>query len=273
MILDNGILHLELCNKGGEMSRLLYRGYDVLYRGDGKYWSGKNPTLFPMISSPNTKQYTYEGKTYPCRNHGLIRYSDLETVCDDGSKVVMKLQASDETLKEYPFNFTYQITYRLDNNKVLIDYAITNNDIKQMPFTFGLHPGFIVRNFTEMSLLFDDEYGTLISETKGVNRKIELKEYKNFINDVNELDTVIFKDLTSKQVTLIMKEYNVKVDISNFKYLALWNADRNADYICIEPWLSINDIKEAENPFDSKYELEYLKPNETFRINYYIELC
>lgn len=273
MLLDNGIIKLELCNKGGEMSKLTYKGFDVLYKGDGPYWGGKNPTLFPMISSPNEKKYTYEGKTYPCRNHGLIRYMNLETVCDDGNKVVMRLKANEETLKEYPFDFTYEITYRLDNNKVLIDYEIINNDTKIMPFTFGLHPGFNVKDFDKMSIIFpDDEKGTLIKESTGECKTVQLGEYKNFIEDVQELATVVFKELKSNYVILKQDDYSIKVDMSMFRYLALWTQDINAEYICIEPWLSINNIKNAENPFDKKYELEYLNPDEIFKIHYYIEL-
>lgn len=274
MILDNGILKLELCNKGGEMASLTYKGLDVLYKGDGQYWSGKNPTLFPMISSPNSKKYILDGKEYPCRNHGLIRYATLDTICDDGKKVVMELKSSDETLKEYPFKFTYHITYALDNNKVLINYDITNDDKKVMPFTFGLHPAFIVRDFNKMSLVFEeDEEGTVIKESAGINKKMKLGEYKNFLKDVAELQTIVLKDLKSKYVLMKTDEYNVKVDMSSFGYLGLWNADQKADFICIEPWLSNNNIKEATNPFDDKFELIKLNPKETYKIGYYIELC
>lgn len=273
MILDNGILHLELTNKGGEMSCLTYKGMDVLYKGDGPYWSGKNPTLFPFISSPDKKEYIWEGKTYPCRNHGLIRYSTLETITDDGQTVTMRLSSNEETLKEYPFKFEYNITYKLDNNKVIISYDITNKDNKVMPFTFGLHPGFIVRDFSSMSLVFkDDEQGDLFNQKTRDCSKIKLGEYKNFLNDLAELQTVIFKNLKSKIVTLKMNEYSVNVDMSKFKYLALWTADPEANYICIEPWLSINNIKSSDNPFREDFEIEHLNPSETYKIDYYFEV-
>lgn len=273
MILDNGILHLELTNKGGEMASLVYKGMDILYKGDGPYWSGKNPTLFPFISSPDKKEYTLNGKTYPCRNHGLIRYSTLETIVDDGNTVTMSLVANEETLKEYPFNFEYNITYRLDNNKVIISYDIVNKDEQVMPFTFGLHPGFIVRDFAQSSLLFnDDEEGDLFNQKTRTSSKIKLGLYTNFLNDLAETQTVILKNLKSKVVTLKMKEYSVNVDMSKFKYLALWTADPKANYICIEPWLSINNIKTSDNPFREDFEIEYLNPNETYKIDYSIEL-
>ena len=275
MILDNGILRLELTNKGGEMSSLTYKGLDVLYKGDGPYWSGKNPTLFPMISSPNAKQYTLDGITYPCRNHGLIRYMDLQTIKDDGNSVKMRLASNEETLKEYPFDFEYSIEYKLDGSRVLIDYEIINKSDKVMPFTFGLHPGFIVRNFNEAKLKFIDAKGANLFNQKNRSCKwVNIEDYSGirFLNDLDELATVIFTDLNANKVDLDMKEYTVRVDMSKFKYLALWTADRNANYMCIEPWLSINDIKNSDNPFDSKFELQYLNPNEKFNIDYSIEI-
>lgn len=271
--LNNEKLSLQLTNKGGEMASLTYKGMDILYKGDGPYWSGKNPTLFPFISSPNAKQYTYEGNTYPCRNHGLIRYATLDTVIDDGEEVTMRLLSNEETLKEYPFNFEYKITYKLDDNKVLINYEITNKDNKTMPFTFGLHPGFIVRDFSKMELIFnEDETATLFNQKDRSESICKLGTYKNFLEDLAKLDTVIFKNLKSKFVTLKMPEYSINVDMSKFKYLALWTADPKSNYICIEPWLSINDIKPSNNPFDSKFELEYIEPNETYKIDYYFEI-
>lgn len=273
MNLNNGILNLDLELKGGEMSRLTYKGYDVLYRGDGKYWSGKNPTLFPFISSPNEKKYEYKGKTYPCKNHGLIRYATLSLKEESKDRVVMVLNSNEETLKEYPFDFEYEITYSLDNNKVLINYKITNKSKDIMPFTFGLHPGFIVRNFDEAYIEFpNDEKGELFNQLDRSTSIVKLKDYHNFIDDVNRLQTVIFKNLKSDYVILRMKEYSVKVDKKNFKYLALWAPHQDSGFMCIEPWLSINDIKPSNNPFKEDFELEYLKSNESYNINYYIEL-
>lgn len=273
MKLENGILKLQLTNKGGEMASLEYKGYDVLYKGDGRYWTGKNPTLFPMISSPATKQYTIDGITYPCRNHGLIRYMNLETIVDDGNEVKMRLTSNEETLKEYPYNFEYNITYKLDGNRVLINYDIINKDNKVMPFTFGLHPGFIVRNFDDLIIEFkDDESGILYNQYTKEFSNHKLGEYKDFLNDLSNTGTVILKDLNSKEVTLKMPEYSVTVDKSKYRYLALWTADPKAEYICVEPWLSINDIKDTDNPFKDEYELEYLKPGETFKIDYWFEV-
>lgn len=272
MKLDNGILHLELTNKGGEMSSLTYKGQDVLYKGDGEYWSGKNPTLFPFISSPNSKEYILNGVKYPCRNHGLIRYSNLEIVEENSDSITLELKSSEETLKEYPFDFTYHINYKLLNNKVLISYEITNDSNEIMPFTFGLHPGFIVRDFSKLVLSFEDETGTLINNKTREELTVKLKDYTNFLSDLEKYDTVVFKDLKSEYVTMKANDYDVKVDLRNFRYLALWSPCKESNFMCIEPWMSFNDIKTSDNPFREDFELIHLKPQEVFKTDYYIEI-
>jgi len=273
MLLDNGILHVEFTNKGGEMALMTYKGMDILYKGDGEYWGGKNPSLFPLIGSPSSKQYVLDGKTYPIKNHGLIRYANLETVVDTPEQVTMRLVSSDETLAQYPFKFTYEITYRLDGHKVLIDYMIRNDDKVDMPFTFGLHPGFMVEDFDKMVLHFpEDETGTLIDQKDGKEVQIKLGDYTNFIKDVTALETVVLKDLKSSYCELKQDKYSVKVDMSKFDYLGLWTADPNSHFMCIEPWMSFNRIKDATNPFSNEFDQVVLKPSQAFLIDYYIEV-
>lgn len=66
-------------------------------------------------------------------NHGLIRYATLEGESKE-DELVFSLDANEETLAQYPFNFHFEIGYKLDGNKVLINYHIKNKDEKDMPF-------------------------------------------------------------------------------------------------------------------------------------------
>lgn len=275
MQLENDKLKLTIENKGGEMTSLIYKGVNVLYDGKGEYWSGKNPTLFPIISSPNTKQYTLAGKTYPIKNHGLIRYAYLDCIVDDGNKIVLQLKANEDTLAQYPFNFDYQIEYKLDDNKVIISYAIKNNDDKVMPFTFGIHPGFIC-DFNNDSVYFDlDEQAQILTNKKtkeSINKQLGTYRLNDFLDDIDKYETVVFKPLKTKTYELIRKDYCIKVHGQEFKYVAMWTPNRKANFLCIEPWCSIDYIKETNNPFSDEFELMHLKPQETFNISYIIEL-
>lgn len=275
MVLDNGILHLELENKGGEMKRLLYKGYDVLYTGDSIFWDGKNPTLFPFISHYKGDTYNYDGHEYTCEKHGVIRNSVLTTIVENDNEVAFKLDANDYTIKRYPFNFRYIIRYRVEDSKVIINYEIENRDTKVMPFTFGIHPGFIVRDFTKTKLIFsNNEDAILFDYQRDKESNISLKEYdgEKILEDISKLETVMFKNLKSKYITLKMEEYEIKLDKSDFKYLALWTKNKDCKFLCLEPWISMNKIWESNTPFRKDFELEYLKPKEKFKIGYSFEI-
>lgn len=275
MLLENNKLKLTVENKGGEMSSLFYKGINVLYDGKGEYWSGKNPTLFPIISSPNSKQYTFDGKTYPIKNHGLIRYSTLNTLVDDGNRIVLQLLSNEETLAQYPFKFDYQIEYKLNDNKVIVSYSIKNKDDKTMPFTFGIHPGFVC-DFNNDYVYFEkDEEAQILTNKKtkeSINKKLGKYMLKDFLDDIDSYETVVFKPLNTSSYKLVRDDYSIIIDGKEFKYVAMWTPNRNSNFLCIEPWCSIDYIKETNNPFADEFELHYLKTNEIFNISYTIEL-
>ena len=150
--------------KGGEIYSFTDKqtGLQYMWQGDNDNWGGKNPSLFPIIGNTYTKDYQIDGKTYAMKNHGLIRYATLHCKKDDSKEVIMELDSSEETLAQYPFPFHYEIAYTLKDNKLTITYHITNTGEKEMPFTFGLHPGFNCplcegEKFEEYTLSFTNE--------------------------------------------------------------------------------------------------------------------
>ena len=62
-ILENDLLKLECTEKGGEMLHLVKKStnHETLYQGD-QGWSGRNPSLFPMVGNTYTKDYEIDGK-------------------------------------------------------------------------------------------------------------------------------------------------------------------------------------------------------------------
>ena len=43
------------------------------------------------------------------KNHGLIRYMDLKELPSDAGEVVMGMDSDEETKKQHPFDFHYEI--------------------------------------------------------------------------------------------------------------------------------------------------------------------
>lgn len=274
-ILENDVLKLECIEAGGEMQHLIKKsnGEEVLYQGD-QAWSGKNPSLFPIVGSTYTKDYKIDGKTYSMKNHGLIRYATLKNVSSKDA-LIFTLDADENTLAQYPFDFHYEIKYELIQNKVKISYLIQNKDKKDMPFGFGLHPGFKLNDsFESYTLKFSKH-----EECKRVNLDdntsvpVSFSEWKLSREDLKKYATLVYKELKSDCVTLYHHENKcLSVYFEGFPFLALWSHEKASDYICIEPWYSHADFGKVDCDFYHREGTIVLKSKETWSCCYSIEI-
>ena len=129
-ILENDVLKLECAGKGGEMLHLVKKSTDheTLYQGD-QGWSGRNPSLFPMVGNTYTKDYEIDGKKYAMKNHGLIRYATLKGESQE-DELVFSLDANEDTLAQYPFNFHFEIASGIgaagSDNTLILSRRISN---------------------------------------------------------------------------------------------------------------------------------------------------
>lgn len=274
--LKNEKLELVVDSFAAQMLSLKEKGKDeeYLWQGDPKYWTGRNPTLFPMVGSTYNKKVTIDGKDYFMKNHGFARNFNwnLKELKED--EITLSLPYSEETLNLYPFKFELLINYKLVSNKVEITYTVINLDEKKMPYNFGLHPGFNCpisedEKFEDYSLIFekDEETKSIIGkdiEIKG--NTLELKE-DFFIGD----NTIVLKDINSEEVTLKSKKHSVKVTYPNYQFIAFWKKE-GAPYICIEPWISHGDFGVVDLPFEQREGTRILDTNSKDIIIYSIEI-
>lgn len=277
MIIENEYLRLEATLMGGEIQSLKYKKKDleVMWQGDEAHWKGKNPSLFPIVGNTFTKDYQIDGKTYAMKNHGLIRYEKLHLVKKSQDEITLELKSNPETLAQYPFDFTYQIRYKLIENRVLITYQITNNSNKIMPFTFGLHPGFNVVDFDSSVLHYacEEEATQIIFNDGPVHeKKVKLFDWKLSHEEIAEAATLIYKDLKSPYVELKMKEYTIKMSIEGYPYFAVWTSDPQANFICLEPWCGHADFEKSDVPFENREGMMALSCDRTFMTSYWFEI-
>lgn len=274
MKISNENISLEVIEHGGEMNSLKYKGIEVLYLGDTEYWSGKNPTLFPIVGSTFSKSYEIDGKTYSMKNHGIIRYSDLKCIENTDTKITMELKSDEETLKQYPFNFTYHITYELVGNRVNISYEIINDNDKDMPFSFGLHPAFkATYNHNVLEYAPAQDITQIIRNNSGViNKKIKMDKWVLNFTEIQENNTLIYKDIDFDYVDLLRDEYTLRLGIKGFPYFAVWTPNEKAPFICLEPWYGHGDFEDVKVEFAKREGTIVLKARETFTTSYYIEL-
>lgn len=247
--IENDLLTLSVSTTACEMHSLKRKGsdYEYLWNGDPAYWKGRNPLLFPQVSSTSTKTNIIDGKEYPMGNHGFARNSEFELVSNEDNKLVFFLKDNEETHKQYPFSFEIYVTYSLKENSVLIDYEVVNTNDRKMPFGFGLHPGFMCDEGLK------DSYVTF-------NNGHEFK--LNF----DQLYPTYFEEPMPSSATLHTNGHEIKLDFDGFKHLALWSP--NGPFVCIEPWMNLN-VRD-DRPFEEREENIVLEPSDSFKIGYSI---
>lgn len=250
-IIENDLLTLSVSTTACEMHSLKRKGsnYEYLWNGDPTYWKGRNPLLFPQVSSTSTKTNIIDGKEYPMGNHGFARNSEFELVSKEDDKLVFLLKDNEETHKQYPFSFEIYVTYSLKDNSVLIDYEVVNTNDRKMPFGFGLHPGFMASDGLKESYI-----------TFNNGNKLELS-YELF-----DKYPTYFEEPTPSSATLHTNGHKLTLDFEGFKHLAIWSP--KAPFVCIEPWMNLN-VRD-DRPFEEREENIVLDPSANFKIGYSI---
>ena len=241
--------------------------FEYMWQGDKNYWAGRNPILFPHVSAPKNKVLNFGGKDCVVGNHGFLRRSEFKFESKTEDTLVFSFKSNVDTLKEYPYKFKMTVTYRLVGSKVTITYSILNNDDKDMPFGFGLHPAFSCpidpyKKFNDYRLVFNNEEEGITDHTLPINREL-FKKYPTYLINECKSDSVTLTDGTN----------GVKVDFTGFNKCAFWTCEKAAaNYLCIEPWLMQIDPEDITTPFEKRPGVRFIKPGAVFEINYSIEI-
>lgn len=279
MFLENEFMKVTFKAEGGEIASWIDKktGKEVIYQGN-QGWSGQNPTLFPIVGNTFTKTYEIDGKTYQMGNHGLIRKAVLAERLED-NKVIFTLTSSEETLKEYPFEFKYELEYELVDDQVNLLYRVTNLGAKVMPFSFGLHPAFIVPQDSDETLL---DYKVRLSNPQAVQqlvfdpKKVEPIKYEDVYLDEIKLNnqlfevyaTLLYQNVRQASVVLESNKYAYEVGATGYQYLAIWK-ELSSDYICVEPWVGLGDLEANDYTFENRPGTLLLEPNKHFLFSTY----
>ena len=279
--IKNECLTVTISSRGAELQSII--GSDkteYLWQGDEAIWKDKAFNIFPYIARLYQGTYQYEGQEYKLPIHGFLKDSELTVAAQTEESITFNLTDGEETKAVYPFEFSLDITYTLQKNKIEIIMSVANQGEQTMYFGIGGHPGFIVPiagvgQFDDYYLEFatketpykigvdgesllqngNDEKFDLVNQTK-------LPLSHETFND----DAIILHGM-SKEVTLKSdaNEKTVTVSYPDMNFLGIWQKPHTtAEYVCIEPWTSlqarmnqIEDISKQTNMISLKSNQRY----------------
>ena len=277
MKLENARYKVEFNLKAAEMTSFYDKELNLEYvwSGDPEYWSGRNPILFPIIGSSYDKKYHINGQVYEMGNHGFARNSMFVLVKQTEDSLTLKLESNAETLKQYPFEFSLDVTYILKDNEIQVDYKITNHSELRMPFNFGLHPAFncpLVKgeSFSDYKVMFSnavklngvgpDQKDTMITEIPLTYEAFE------------KHSTWVYHNIKAPFIGYSNGKHGVWLSIVGYPVVAIWTPRKDAPFICLEPWLGLGKSVKEDLPFEERDATISLKPKRHFITSYTIRV-
>ncbi len=278
VILDDGVLHLEVAPLGAEMRSMQRHGspFEYLWQGDPTVWSHRAPHLFPIVGRLKSDAFMYEGRTFRLGQHGFARDRMFAVAEATGTTATFVLQDDAATLACFPFHFRLVVAYRLDRGAVEIAYEVENPGDVEMPFSIGAHPGFrcpvtdreqaggYVLDFErpETADRFIVEDGLVSTRGEFALRGESVLPLGPGVFDRGAL---VFKDLVSRRARLVGRTPGPGVDLGfeGFPYFGVWSKP-GAPFVCLEPWCGIADAPDATGHLEDKEGIVRLPPGSTF---------
>lgn len=283
--ISNSKLTVVISSYGAEMQSIKYEGREYLWQGDPRYWEEHSPVLFPFVGRFTNEQYTFQGNTYPMTIHGFAKLSEFSPADQTADSITLRLEDSPATYKIYPFHFTFDVSYTLEDNQILISYHVRNQNDETMYFGIGGHPGFQMPlddglEFQDYYLEFPQKHTparvghTSACFLSGTDTDYPLTEGQKLPlhHDMFDDDAVVLKNVADS-VTLKSDKgtHAVTVSYPDLPYLGLWHAPKTeAPYICIEPWSSLPSRQDIVEDFQYKSDLIRLKPSGDYQTDWKI---
>jgi galactose mutarotase-like enzyme len=207
--------------------------------------------------------------------HGLARKLLFNVKECEGAKVVFSLESDENTLKSYPFEFEYLVTFELKDKALVNTMTVINKTKGEMYFSVGAHPAF---NCKVGDIIEFEQEETLATERIDKDNLIIPEKFafmensKSFeiTKEIFEPDALILSDIKSEKLT-IKGDNTVEFTFGKCPFLGIW-AKPGAPYVCIEPWYGVNDGREVKNDISEKRGIQHLNEGETFEFSWIAEI-
>lgn len=277
--LKNEFLNIAVDSVGAQLISMRDNNdTEYIWQRDAKYWDKCSPVLFPQIGNARNDKTIIHGKEYSLLKHGFCRDMDFEVKILSYKEAVFSISNTKETLKVYPFLFNLSLSYRLDNERLYIEYRVKNNDEKILYYLIGAHPGFRCPiyegdRFEDYIIKFEkyeNAYSTVYDLEKkefDINKKIHILDNTDTIelrHALFENDAIYLDDLSSRRVGIINKntKKGIELDYNSFDTVAFWTAMPDAPFICIEPWNGAAIRSDEDDNFENRFKVQELGSNE-----------
>ena len=283
--LQNNDLSIKVKSFGAELSSVFSfkNNIEYIWQAEESLWPRHAPNLFPIVGKLKDGTFNYKNTDYHLSQHGFARDKDFICIEKTETKLIFELTASAETLNNYPFHFSFQISYTLNENCLKTEYKIFNPDNTDLYFSVGAHPAFncpLTENekFEDYNLIFPLKNQLIINT---LNDGL-IKESTQIISLINnnlkvskslfDNDALVLMNSQIEKISLISTQTNhgVTMECENCPYFGIWTKKNSEKFICLEPWYGIADMENSKSNIANKTGIIKLEPEQNFNCSYTI---
>jgi galactose mutarotase-like enzyme len=282
-LLKNNDLIIKVNSFGAELNSIFStkNNIEYIWQANSEIWPRHAPHLFPIVGKLKDGRYFFEDKDYQLPQHGFARDNEFECIEQTETSLTFELKVNDETLKQFPFDFSLKIIYTLIENKLTTDYEIFNPDSNDLYFSVGAHPAFNCplqedESFTDYCLIFPNKKELVITT---LNEGLIKNDTKTLILNDTKLgvskslfdnDAIVLMNSQIEQVSLVSEKtsHGITLKCINWPFFGIWTKKNTEQFICLEPWQGIADAETSDFNFKNKKGIITLSPQEKFNCSY-----
>lgn len=247
-ILKNKFLTVGINSDGGSMTSLQHLGKERLWQG-GEFWKSQDVVVFPIVG--HLGEYEAEGKKYTPKSHGVARYSEFALADITVDKLTLELTSNAVTKQTYPYDFDFTVSYAIKKNTLKVTYTVRSKSGK-IPFYVGGHPGMFAPD-GEAEIEFENEESPTLYPLGGDPEPMgKIRGFTVNKQLFSKHKTLQLGNLSGGEVYLKTKDGYRYTYKSNCPVYAFWSNEEGGDYVCVEPWWGINDLKGAPKELKHK---------------------
>jgi galactose mutarotase-like enzyme len=282
--LQNQNLSAAINPLGAELKSLknLQTGFEYIWQANPEFWNRSAPILFPIVGEVKNGVFTVDGSQYPMGRHGFARDSVFTVSHQTETEAVFTLESSAETLKIYPFEFSFSVGFKLEGNKLITTFTVNNTGAKTLNFSVGAHPAFNLPGQKIEDYYIEFEQPETLSRHLLKNNlfsgETELVVSNNRTLALNtalfDKDAIVFKNTASTKMSLksLKGNYVLTMDFEGFPYFGIWTKPNCHEFLCLEPWCGLADNANFDGDFSEKEGIADLAVGEVFERSFTIEV-
>jgi galactose mutarotase-like enzyme len=211
-------------------------GAPVLYMDEAtladpaQHVRGGVPILFPSPGKLEADLWRRDGRHGVLKQHGFARDLPWRVASAEAAKIVLELAATDATRAEYPWDFALELAYALRDTTLRIELWIANRGDAPMPFGFGVHPYFYVRDADKAKVRIATAATRAYDNVAKRDVAIAGIELVRPEVDLHLID----HDATASALRTPAGEIRVRGS-AEFTQWVVWTL-AGRDFVCLEPW-------------------------------------